>query len=332
MTILLLILKIIGIILLSLLGIVLLILFYLLVLPITYRVFASYAAGSPEVLVSFYDPLRLFKFVYTRDKEHGDTSIRLLWGLIKSGGNEDEDDTSVELPERDPDEESSYDDLFDEEDDDSEDIEPDPVDEGRSSDVVSDSADDEGYDNSDSGIAGSKITDSEREESDSADSDFADSDFADSDYEDSDFTDNLTETEEDEYNAEEKEDYSDDEDSDSKDYIGMISDEANQRAVKYVLNKVIILIRRIKPHIKSADIDFSLGSPDITGRLTGVCAMLPMAHSKDVHINPDFVSEEIYAVGHIHLIGRVQLIFPVIYAVAIIANADCRRLYKQIKD
>lgn len=329
MTILLLILKIIGIILLSLLGIVLLVLFYILVLPITYRLFGSYAAGTPEGFVCFYDPLRLIYFRYSRDTDGGNTCFKLLWGLIKSGGEQDEEEDDFPEEEIEEYEESVYEEDISE--DDSEDSDFEMTEETEDIEVPAEIESEQPTEED----SAAKETESKEAESKDLESEksYDDETVHDDSY-DFEQDDSFDEEFDDEPDDESEDDESDEEETESRaaEIIEMIYDEGNQRAVMLLLDKVIKLLKHIKPHIKSADIDYSLGAPHITGQITGAVAMLPVTYDKNVNISPDFASEEAYAVGHIHLKGHVRLIVPVAYAIVIIANRDCRRLYKQIKN
>ena len=109
--------------------------------------------------------------------------------------------------------------------------------------------------------------------------------------------------------------------------IDQLKDERNQDAVRFLITKFLWLIKKIKPRIVEADADFSLGEPSSTGIATGIISICPVIYSNKVHIRPDFESEDIYLYGDFSLKGFVFLIDIVYLIISVFINKNCKRLF-----
>ncbi len=113
-------------------------------------------------------------------------------------------------------------------------------------------------------------------------------------------------------------------------YILSIPD--NQKAIGMLWRGSIVILSRIRPHIKKADIHFSTGLPDRTGELIGVLSLWPGVYEDSVIICPDFECEDAYILGEAALYGRVQLYYIAFFALRVFINRNCRRLYRQLRE
>lgn len=109
--------------------------------------------------------------------------------------------------------------------------------------------------------------------------------------------------------------------------VGQLKDERNQDAVKFLIAKALWLLKKIKPRIIQADVDFALGEPSSTGIATGIISICPVIYSNKVHIRPDFESEDIYLYGDFSLKGFVFLIDIVYLIISVLINKNCKRLF-----
>lgn len=109
--------------------------------------------------------------------------------------------------------------------------------------------------------------------------------------------------------------------------IDQLKDERNQDAVKFLIAKALWLLKKIKPRILEADVDFALGEPSSTGIATGIISICPVVYSNKVHIRPDFESEDIYLYGDFSLKGFVFLIDIVYLIISVLINKNCKRLF-----
>lgn len=103
-------------------------------------------------------------------------------------------------------------------------------------------------------------------------------------------------------------------------------DAHNKKAVEFFLQKILWLIKKTKPNILHADVEFSLGDPALTGLSTGVISLCPGAYGKKTKIYPDFESDDIYMNGWIEIKGIVFFVHIVYLIISIFFNKDCRRL------
>ncbi|MCR5354571.1 MAG: DUF2953 domain-containing protein [Lachnospiraceae bacterium] len=110
-------------------------------------------------------------------------------------------------------------------------------------------------------------------------------------------------------------------------FVDQLKDERNQDAVKFLIAKALWLLKKIKPRIMEADVDFALGEPSSTGIATGIISICPVIYSNKVHIRPDFESEDIYLYGHFSLKGFVFLIDIVYLIISVLINKNCKRLF-----
>lgn len=109
--------------------------------------------------------------------------------------------------------------------------------------------------------------------------------------------------------------------------VDQLKDERNQDAVKFLIAKALWLLKKIKPRIMEADVDFALGEPSSTGLATGIISICPVIYSNKVHIRPDFESEDMYLYGDFSLKGFVFLIDIVYLIISVLINKNCKRLF-----
>ena len=110
-------------------------------------------------------------------------------------------------------------------------------------------------------------------------------------------------------------------------FVDQLKDERNQDAVKFLIAKALWLLKKIKPRILEADVDFALGEPSSTGIATGIISICPVIYSNNVYIRPDFESEDIYLYGNFSLKGFVFLIDIVYLIISVLINKNCKRLF-----
>ena len=111
----------------------------------------------------------------------------------------------------------------------------------------------------------------------------------------------------------------------------VIFDEANKEWLGKVKKELKKVIKSLGLNMRGTDLDFSLGSPDTTGQVSGVLALFPPVYDKKVRIIPDFVDEELYFDGDVYIKGKLQLVFIVIFALAILLDSNTKRIINEIK-
>ncbi len=111
----------------------------------------------------------------------------------------------------------------------------------------------------------------------------------------------------------------------------VIFDEANKEWLGKVKKELKKVIKSLGLNMRGTDLDFSLGSPDTTGQVSGVLALFPPVYDKRVRIIPDFVDEELYFDGNVYIKGKLQLVRIVIFALAILLDSNTKRIINEIK-
>ncbi len=111
----------------------------------------------------------------------------------------------------------------------------------------------------------------------------------------------------------------------------VIFDETNKEWLSKVIKELKKLIKSLGLNMRGTDLDFSLGSPDTTGKVSGVLSLFPPVYDKKVRIIPDFVDEELYFDGNVYIKGKLQLVSVVIFALVILLDSNTKRIINEIK-
>ena len=114
-------------------------------------------------------------------------------------------------------------------------------------------------------------------------------------------------------------------------FIRLAGEERTHLAIRFLWEKVIQLIKVLLPQKMEADLTFSTGEPDVTGKLLGALSMCPVVYDKKVRIVPDFNENKPYAKGYIKLLGSIMLFKLLAIIISVILNKDCRKLWKELK-
>ena len=109
-------------------------------------------------------------------------------------------------------------------------------------------------------------------------------------------------------------------------FLEELKKKENREALLYIIKQFMQLLSHFKPTICYADIAYSVGEPDLTGKLTGIISMLPFVYGKKNHYYPDFSANDPYIHGTIKLKGRITVIFLLIAVIKILINKTCRKL------
>lgn len=118
--------------------------------------------------------------------------------------------------------------------------------------------------------------------------------------------------------------------SDIKSHISnikdMIMDENNKIAFASIWKELKYLLLHFKFRRIDTDITFSLGDPANTGQALGVLAMMPLLYQYNFHIYPDFEADESYVRGTFLVKGRVRLVHVVRSLVQLLRKKEIRLL------
>ena len=108
-----------------------------------------------------------------------------------------------------------------------------------------------------------------------------------------------------------------------------IQDEQNRSAVRFALGKVIGLLKKYGPKHMKADVTDGMEDPAATGQVLAVLSVLPFLYYDKVSIMPDFEAERFYIEGSWDIKGRIQVIHLLKAAIQIWRNPDVKHFIKQ---
>lgn len=107
-------------------------------------------------------------------------------------------------------------------------------------------------------------------------------------------------------------------------------DPRNKLAFTKLKQSVAKFFRVLYPKKFELKLKFSTGSPDTTGQLLGVIAMFPIGYRNGWNIVPDFTADAFYADAEFDVRGRVLGISLIKLACSIILDKNCKRLYNKV--
>ena len=107
-------------------------------------------------------------------------------------------------------------------------------------------------------------------------------------------------------------------------------DPRNKLAFTKLKQSVAKFFRVLHPKKFQLKLKFSTGSPDTTGQLLGVIAMFPIGYRNGWNIVPDFTADAFYADAEFDVRGRVLGISLIKLACSIILDKNCKRLYNKV--
>ena len=116
-------------------------------------------------------------------------------------------------------------------------------------------------------------------------------------------------------------------------YDRMRNDDGNKRAVGYIKERAIRLLKKIAPRTVKGFVHFGFDDPATTGKILMYLAMVYPILPRKLTIDPGFEDTDIY--GNIRIKGHFSLITPALCFLGIYFNRDVRRmrrLFKKYKD
>lgn len=85
-------------------------------------------------------------------------------------------------------------------------------------------------------------------------------------------------------------------------------DENNRVGITLIFKEVKYLLFHYGPTKIRADARFGIGNPAATGQVLGIISMIPFVYQKGVHIEPDFETEQFYAQGWFRASGHIRML------------------------
>lgn len=110
---------------------------------------------------------------------------------------------------------------------------------------------------------------------------------------------------------------------------GIITDESNKIVLGSVWSELWYLLRHFRFRHICADVCFSLADPAVTGQVLGIICMMPFLYGQKVNIVPDFESEKRYMQGELAAWGKVRGVHVLVSMVRLLKQKEVRNLLKQ---
>ena len=113
--------------------------------------------------------------------------------------------------------------------------------------------------------------------------------------------------------------------------MSLLSDEANKKTVKGIFGELRYLLKHVRVRKITTDLSFSAGDPALTGQVLGGLCLVPFLYQKGVGIYPDFETEKWYVKGNFKVEGHAREIHVVCSAIRLWKDKNLRRLIKRFR-
>ncbi len=108
--------------------------------------------------------------------------------------------------------------------------------------------------------------------------------------------------------------------------LSEVKKEENREALKAIWNEVRFILRHSSPRRIRAEASFSLGDPANTGQALGLISILPLVYRYQINLCPDFEAERIYFEGTFDIKGAVYGIHALILLIHLFTDKNIRGL------
>lgn len=110
----------------------------------------------------------------------------------------------------------------------------------------------------------------------------------------------------------------------------MLTDEANSLALAGIFREIKYLLRHFRFRRCKADVRFGLGDPAATGQALGAISVLPFIYRYPCCVVPDFESEDAYLLGSIQIVGWARGAHAVISLLRLLMQREVRAMAKKV--
>lgn len=111
-----------------------------------------------------------------------------------------------------------------------------------------------------------------------------------------------------------------------------IRDETNQNVLRLLLRELWTLVGHYLPRKLKADVQFGMADPAATGQILGALSLFPVFLRPGVRIVPDFMAEKIYVTGSLEMSGHVRAIHVVVAALHLWKERDVKKLIQRVRN
>lgn len=109
-------------------------------------------------------------------------------------------------------------------------------------------------------------------------------------------------------------------------FLEEIKNEQNREVLKTIWNEVRFILRHSSPRRIRAEASFSLGDPAYTGQALGLISILPLVYRYQINLCPDFEAERMYFKGTFDIKGTVYGIHALILLIHLFTDKNIRGL------
>lgn len=117
-----------------------------------------------------------------------------------------------------------------------------------------------------------------------------------------------------------------------KQVVQEIRDEQNRVAIKLVLSELKRLLLHIAPRRVRADIRFGMDDPSTTGQILGGISVLPFVYRYKLKLQPDFSTEYTYFNGNFDLKGHIRGIHMVVLAIHLFKDKNVQHIIARYRN
>lgn len=111
----------------------------------------------------------------------------------------------------------------------------------------------------------------------------------------------------------------------------LLTDESHKRAFTKVKTSIRQLLKILMPHRLKLNLEYSTGSPDTTAQILGILAMFPIGYQNRWNVHPDFTADNAYADADFDVKGRILGFSLLKLIFGLLLDKDCRKLYNEFK-
>ena len=112
----------------------------------------------------------------------------------------------------------------------------------------------------------------------------------------------------------------------------LLKPEENKMAIAAFFREIKYFLRHIAPHNIRADASFSTGDPATTGQALGAISTLPFVYRYRIHLLPDFEAERFYIQGNFDLKGHARGVHALFMAFRLLKDKHIRSLIKRYRN
>lgn len=108
--------------------------------------------------------------------------------------------------------------------------------------------------------------------------------------------------------------------------VELIRSVREQELLETLMPRLIRLLKHIFPKRIRGEFCFGFDDPSITGQVLGAIAVFPLLYQTQLHLVPDFETDETYFDGWVDAKGRIFLIHIVIFVISLLLQKNIRSL------